>query len=258
MQTRLVVITRPSAQAEGFAQQVLSIGRQPVLFPLLEIAPLPDQTLLKAALAEIKSCALLAFVGPNAIDAAFAHLDAWPREVPIAIMGEGSRKALARHGITEENARIFMPLDAVRSDSETLLNALDIDAIRGKKVMIVRGNAGRELLAEALRSAGCQVTQVAAYLRSSPVLDKQMQARLLDLLETPNDWVISSSEALRNLVQMVNGIAGSMGVAKLQQQHILASHVRIAESARHLDFVNVTHAGSGDERLLAALQSCHE
>ncbi len=225
------------------------------MFPLLEIRPLADQVPLKAALANLSSYTLVAFVGPNAIDAAFVHLRSWPFGVAIAIMGAGSRRALANHGVTEANAHIFMPRNPDRSDSETLLETLDLEALKGCDVLIVRGETGRELLAEALRSAGCLVTQIAAYQRRVPVLGEAGQRRLLGLLETQNDWIVTSSEALRNLVQMVRHIAGDGGVTKLQQQHLLVSHARIAENARKLDFVNITHAGSGDEQLLAALQS---
>jgi len=255
MPTRQVVITRPLAKAELFANEVVSIGRTPVVFPLLEIRSLADQTMLKAALASLSSYVLVAFVGPNAIDAVFVHMRTWPDGVAIAIMGEGSRRALAKHGVSEANARIYMPLDPMRSDSETLLAALDLESLKGRDVLIVRGETGRELLSDALRSAGCLVTQIAAYQRRVPVLDAAGQQRLLGLLEGQNDWVVTSSEALRNLVQMVRHAAGEEGVAKLQRQRLLVSHARIRENARKLDFVNVIHAGSGDEQLIAALQS---
>lgn len=254
MQARPVIITRPLAQSVLLAQQVSALGRNPLVFPLLEISPLPDQGPLKAALADLPSYALVAFVGPNAIDAAFSHLSSWPPEVAIAIMGDGSRRALAQHGLTDQNATIFKPLNPERSDSETLLEALDRDALRGKKALIIRGDTGRELLADALRSAGVIVTQVAAYRRSAPILDEAAQQQLIRLVETQNDWIVTSSEALRNLQQMVFSVAGDEGVAKLQRQRLLVSHARIEENAQKLGFINVTRTGSGDEQLLAAIQ----
>jgi uroporphyrinogen-III synthase len=40
----------------------------------------------------------------------------------------------------------------------------------------------------------------------------------------------------------------------MQQQHLIVPHARIAETA-NLGFSKLTLTGSGDERLLAALQS---
>lgn len=256
--SRTVVITRPRAQAEDLARMLSARGRPIVVFPLLEIGQLPDQRELKTVLADLSSFALVAFVSPNAIDAAFAHLSGWPAEVAIAVVGEGSRKALTKHGVDESKTVIFMPRNPERADSESLLEALDIESLRGRKVLIVRGDGGRELLADALHAAGCLVTQVTAYRRSMPVLDPAARQRLLELIGRENDWIVTSSEALRNLVKMAADSAGEAGVAKLQRQQLCVSHNRVAEIAHQLGFINITHIGTGDERILAALQSRHE
>jgi uroporphyrinogen-III synthase len=253
--TDSVVITRPLQQAGALMQGVAALGRKAVLFPLLEIHPVPDRASLQAALDALRDFALVAFVSPNAIDAAFALLKDWPRDVPLAVMGEGSRATLARHGLTSANATIFSPRDADRTDSQTLLAALDLDALRGKRVLILRGETGRELLGDALRSAGAAVTQVAAYRRCAPQLDEARRAQLIELLATDNQWIVTSSEALKILIRMVEQLAGVNGVAKMQHQRLIVPHARIEETAAALGFTRVTLTGSGDERLLAALQS---
>ncbi len=243
------------AQARPLAARIASLGMEPVLFPLLEIHPTDDPAPLRKAAGELHEYAMVAFVSPNAIDAMFAELSEWPSGVAVAVVGEGSRSALARHGVHAGNATIFRPLDPLKTDSETLLQVLDLAALRGKRVLIVRGQDGRELLADALRSAGVDVTLVAAYRRAAPELDDDRCRQLGELLAATNDWVITSSEALRNLVAMAEGTGNADGVAKLQQQHFIVPHVRIAETARAMGFANVILTGSGDEQLLAALQS---
>lgn len=259
--TQTVVVTRPQSQAEDLLPAIKASGRHAVLFPLLEISPLQDPAdlaVLHAALAQIGDYALVAFVSPNAIDAAFAMLPAWPEGVPIGIMGEGSRRALIKHGVDDGNAVIFSPKDA-RTDSETLLAVLDLDALRARKVMILRGQTGRELLADRLREEGVDVTQVAAYRRSAPPFGPAEQAQLAALLASKNDWIVTSSEALRNLAQMAQQLA-ALGlcvdaVAKMQQQRLIVPHARIAETAQSEGFLDVCLTASGDEALLAALQS---
>jgi len=44
-------------------------------------------------------------------------------------------------------------------------------------------------------------------------------------------------------------------VAKMQQQRVIVPHARIAETAKSLGLTRLSLCGSGDERLLAALQS---
>ncbi len=254
-----VVITRPRAQADALAELVRAAGREPVLLPLLDIAPLDDDAPLRAVLASLADYAMVAFVSPNAIDAAFAHLSGWPAGVTLAVLGEGSRSWLLRHGVDDTNARIVSPPDNGRSDSEALLASLDLDALAGRRVLIVRGESGRELMVDGLRAAGAIVTTVAAYKRSVPVLTPSLRAQLLSLIDRPNDWIITSSEALRGLLALVRE-AGAEGpaeaaVSKLQQQQLIVPHQRIAETAAALGFTRITQSGSGDERLLAALQS---
>lgn len=255
MPDRAVVITRPRAQAEPLAQAVRALGRRAAVLPLLEIAPLDDSAPLRAALDGLASCALVAFVSPNAVDAAFAHLEGWPPGVPIGVVGEGSRAALARHGVTGENATIHCPPIAASSDSEHLLASLDLSAFAGRRVLIVRGESGRELMAETLRAAGAQVETVAAYRRSVPALTDALAAELGALLAQPNDWIITSSEALRGLAGLARQLDPATGVERLQAQHLIVPHGRIAETARALGCDRITLTGSGDARLLAAIQS---
>jgi len=170
-------------------------------------------------------------------------------------MGAGSRAALARYGLNDANATIVSPVNTDRTDSQTLLEVLDLEALRGRRALIVRGESGRELLADALRAAGVDVVQVAAYRRSIPALDQQRRQQLARLLACDSIWIITSSEALRGLVDMARQLGGEEPVAALQQKSLIIPHVRIEETARLLGFTRVRLTGSGDEALLAALQS---
>jgi uroporphyrinogen-III synthase len=272
--TGAVVITRPLAQARPLAERVAALGRTVELLPLLEIRPLADTAPLRAALAglaaPVPDYALAAFVSPNAIDAAFAHITQWPAGVTLAVLGEGSRAALAAHGVTPANAHIVSPADSAHSDSEHLLQTLDLAALRGRRVLIVRGESGRELMADGLRAAGAEVSVVAAYRRDVPALTPALSATLQRLLAQQNDWIVTSSEALRGLMLLLEELGGQASraapqhaadsdgdstVAKMQRQHLIVPHARIAETAKQFGFTRLTLTGSGDERLLAALQS---
>jgi uroporphyrinogen-III synthase len=250
-----VVITRPVAQAEKLARKIAEIGRVPVVFSLLDILSLDDSRGLLAELGRLSSYAMVAFVSPNAIDAFCSGVPQWPPHVAIAVIGEGSRVALARHGLTDANATIIRPHRTDRTDSQTLLEALDMSSLQGREVLIVRGESGRELLGDALRDAGARVTQVAAYRRAAPVLDADRRDLLARLLNDDCDWIITSSEALRILMDMVRQIGSNAHVSKIQHQQLIVPHVRIKESAELLGFQHIRLTGSGDDSLIAALQS---
>jgi len=258
-QSRLLVLTRPLAQAQPLADRLQQLGYSVQCFPLLEIAPLPGhgvmQEQFQAALADLKRYALAAFVSPNAIHAVFQHGFVWPADVAIAIMGEGSRSVLAGYGIDDTNTRIFSPSDLFRTDSETLLENLDLPALHNRRVILFRAESGRELLSDALAAHGVVVDKVVAYRRSAPELTAQHARQLLQLLDCSGYWVVSSSEALKTLENMVLQSAGPAAVVKMHQLKLLVSHQRIAQNAEKSGFMHVELVGSGDENLLHALQS---
>jgi len=257
-----VVITRPAAQAGPLAARLAALGLPVTVLPLLEIhalTGLEEKAQLADTLARLTDYDLVTFVSPNAIDKVFAQLPGWPSGLPIAVVGEGSRLALAAHGVTDANATITSPQDSTRSDSEHLLLALDLPSLRGKRVLIVRGDGGRDFLADGLRAAGAEVDFITAYRRAVPVLTPALQATLEKLLQHHHDWIITSSEALRGLLQLLDLLrqqAGNDGiVVRMQQQHLIVPHARIAQTAAGLGFAHVTLTGSGDAGVLAALQS---
>jgi uroporphyrinogen-III synthase len=122
----------------------------------------------------------------------------------------------------------------------------------------VRGENGRELLADALRQAGVEVEQLAAYRRAAPDFTAERRERLAELLEQDCRWVITSSESLRILAGWAAQLDKAEmpgAVAKMQHQQIIVPHLRIAETAEKLGFARFTLTGSGDEAVLVALQS---
>ena len=252
---RPVIITRPLAQGEPLAGKLRAMGIRAITFPLLEIQTLPDTRELRETLGRLSEYAMVAFVSPNAIDAAFEHIGQWPASVIAAVVGEGSRQALAQKGLTPDNTSIVSPRNLQRTDSETLLEMLDLAALAGKKILIVRAETGRELLGDRLRDAGVQVEQIAAYRRGPPANDDTRSSQLKDLIASSGDWVITSSEALRYLKYMTLEAMGEDGWQRLLRSSLIVPHERIAQTAESLGFQHIQLTGSGDEALIAAIQS---
>jgi uroporphyrinogen-III synthase len=226
---------------------------------LFAIEGLPDYRTLDEALQNLHRFALVVFVSPNAIDAVFKRLKflglIWPQALSLGVMGAASRQALADQGLHADNATIFSPQNKERTDSETLYQELDLDALKGQSVLIVRGESGRDFLADRLQENGTKVAQVSAYRRLVPVLTKERQDQLIDLLSGQNDWVITSSEVLKTLLSWCAQLVMPEAVVKMQQQRLFVPHFRIAEVAKELGFQSVVLTASGDEKLLLALQS---
>ncbi|MEM5439086.1 fused uroporphyrinogen-III synthase HemD/membrane protein HemX [Paraburkholderia diazotrophica] len=265
-----VVLTRPAGQSDALAKLLHDAGVATIEFPLIEIAPADDEAPLRAALASLDRYALVVFVSPNAVDYAFARHDAiWPHALPVGVVGPGSVAALAKHGVEAPAYTVISPgagaddNDGARFDSEALYAALEgslgDSAFEGKRVLIVRGDGGREWLADRLREAGAEVETVAAYRRLVPEPSIGAWSRVHALLsgesKTQHAWLVTSSEGVRNLGELANDHLTVGERAQLKRAMFVAPHPRIAETARGLGFDSITVSGAGDERIARTLLS---
>ncbi|WP_322014417.1 fused uroporphyrinogen-III synthase HemD/membrane protein HemX [Paraburkholderia sp. J12] len=262
-----VVITRPSGQSSPLDMQLAAHGIATFDFPLIAIEPVRDDAPLRAALSALESYALVVFVSPNAVDRAFAAYapisSIWPHALPVAVVGPASVAALARHGVASPAHRVISPAGAAdeepaRFDSESLYAALETqlgeNAFAGKRVLIVRGDGGREWLADRLREAGAEVEAVAAYRRVVPEPSIAAWARVHALLSgAPHAWLVTSSEGVRNLDELAREHLTAGEIAELHHAPLVAPHPRIAETARGVGFDRITVSGAGDERIVETL-----
>jgi uroporphyrinogen-III synthase len=242
---RHVVVTRPVGQATHLAEALVELGAQPVLFPVLAIADVTDTAPLLDVAIRLEQYDWAVFVSPNAVDKALvvvlAHRQ-WPASVRVATVGRSSEEALARHGIRN----VVAPQE--RFDSEALMELPPLQDMAGKRVIIFRGDGGRDLFGDTMKGRGAEVDYVTCYLRSKPALDPAPLLKLwsdgkLDAL------TITSSEGLRNLYEMV----GKLGQSWLKKTPTFVPHARIAEQARALGLTRVILTGPADAGLLAGL-----
>jgi len=236
-----IAVTRPRDQAVRLARRIEEAGGIPLLFPLLEIAPVADQAALQEQISRLAQFDLAIFISPNAVQygmAAIRSEGALPPSLRIAAVGQGSAKALRDLGIAE----IIAPLE--NFDSEGLLALPELKNVSGRRVLIFRGDGGRELLGDTLRARGATVEYAACYRRSRP---QQDVAALL--AAAPDAITVTSSEALEYLWQML-GAARREDIGGLP---LFVPHPRIAELAQRQGWRHVLLAGAGDDGLLSAL-----
>jgi uroporphyrinogen-III synthase len=243
---RTIVVTRPRPQAWQLAAWIGEQGGEVLVFPLLEISAAADLAPLQAAIDRLDTYSLAIFISPNAVDHSLPAVLArrqWPPALRPAAIGPGTVTALAAYGIGE----VLLPSD--RFDSEALLALAGLQAavVRQRRVLILRGDGGRELLADTLRERGAQVDAVACYRRRAPAdaapLQALWHAGRLDAI------IISSSEGLRHLV----GLLDEHCLACLRNTPVFVPHQRIAESARAFGLQQVIQSAPADAGIMAAV-----
>ena len=231
-----LIVTRPLAQADAWVAALRELGVMAQALPLIRIAPPDDEAAVEQAWHRLQGLVLVMFVSANAVAQFFRlrPVDApWPAALQAAATGPGTAAALREAGLLP--AQIVEPAgDAPSFDSEALWARLSGRPWPGCRVLVVRGEEGRDWLAEQLGAQGAQVDFVAAYRRLPPQPDAAQQDLLACAQADPQGhlWVFSSSEAVGHLAALASGADWSAGRA-------LASHVRIAQAARNIGFGQV-------------------
>ncbi len=231
-----VIVTRPRAQASAWLRELQGLGVAADALPLIDIGPPADPAPVAAAWAGIDALALVMFVSANAVQHFFALRPAacrWPAALCAASTGPGTSAALRRAGLGA--GQIVEPApDAGQYDSEALWLKIADRPWAGRRVLVVRGEEGRDWLSAQWRERGATVEFVAAYSRRPPSFDAGERALLARALAEPREhlWAFSSSEAVQNLAAAAPG-------ADWSRSRALASHPRIADSARALGFGEV-------------------
>ncbi|SEP41021.1 uroporphyrinogen-III synthase [Nitrosovibrio sp. Nv6] len=240
-----ILVTRPAHQAGELADRIRAAGGNPILFPVLEILDTTNQHPLLDLIERLDEFDLAIFISPNAVNKAMRLILAkrtLPTGLKIAAVGQGTVRELGNFGV---NA-VIAP--TTRFDSEALLDMAELRQMEGKRVVIFRGDRGREVLGENLLKRGATLEYAECYRRVKPHSDTALLARARASGKM-TVITITSSEGLRNLCDMV----GESGQAWLRKTPLFVSHERIAQTARKLGFTRVILTSAGDDGLMEGL-----
>ena len=240
-----ILVTRPQARAAGLLERLGALGARAVLFPTLDIVDPADMGRLNALIDRLECYDWLVFVSPSAAERGMSLIRvrrAFPSGLSVAAVGSGTARVLEGLGVDN----VLAPEEG--ADSESLLALPPMQAVRGKRIAIFRGEGGRELMAESLRARGVEVEYAECYRRQRPEADAAPILAAWARGEI-HAVTVTSTEGLRNLFAML----GEEGKARLCATPLFAPHERIADAARALGVHNAIATAPGDEGLVAAL-----
>ncbi|MEZ5536566.1 MAG: uroporphyrinogen-III synthase [Thiolinea sp.] len=242
-----VLVTRPLQQARQTQQNLMAAGAKVTLFPLLEIVPAEDAGSAQQQLAHTSHYDCVIFISHNAVECA-AQLGGESfinglKYCQVGAIGKKTAQALTRYQITVD----FLPESGFTSEDFLALSALQ--TVNKRSFLIIRGEGGRELLAETLRQRGAQVAYADVYRRVCPVestADKLKQHHLSQQIDIIS---LTSSESLHNLLNLMPDNSW------LKQIPLLTGSQRMASDARRAGFTAdiIVAADPGDQSMQQAL-----
>lgn len=239
-----ILVTRPAHQAQPQIDQLTRLGATAVSLPLLQIDAVteddPSYHPLKSRILDLDLYHSVIFISANAARIGADWIDQYWPQLPLGVnwlaIGRRTAGVLNDYGITAFHSEQGY-------DSEALLAAAPLQAIAGQKILIMRGQGGRELLADTLRQRGAEVDYADLYQRSCP---HYSETQLNSALTTPLDaLLVTSAQALDNL----QALAGPR-LTSLQHHPLIVPSERIASLAQQQSWLQVRVAQGPDDRAM--------
>lgn len=176
-----VLITRPRAQANDFAEKLRNAGFEPVYFPVIEIQPIKNNIALERALEKLNCYDWVVFTSANAVEAVLNHsVPSVFSVVKIAAIGPKTAEALRKRGVEPD----FIPSEYI---GEAILSGLG--DVKGKWILLPRAEIAREELPQAISKAGGIAHEIIVY-RTMPA---EIDADGLNALKSGVDIVTFTS-----------------------------------------------------------------
>jgi uroporphyrinogen III methyltransferase/synthase len=190
-----IVVARPREQGLALARRLETLGAVPILAPAIVVEPPLDWGPVDRAIEELRRFDWIVFTSANGIQAFIARMSQTHHD----LRSFGDSRIAAIGPVTAETLAAFrLRADLVPEEyvSESLANEL-LDRVRGKRVLLVRADRGREILRESL-SAVAEVQQIAVYRQGeNPDLAKVLTACWN---QQPPDFVLLTSSNIARAI----------------------------------------------------------
>lgn len=216
-----ILVTRPRAQSGELSAALTAAGGNVYRLPVIEISPQSANTILRQ-LTALPAPDIIIYVSRNAAYYG-AKIIQEHRQARVAAIGPATRSAL-------EEAGVGVDISSVTGfDSEQLLDHDALAEIAGQQILIVRGQSGRELLADTLRQRGASVNYLAVYERTTATPDHGFLDQLVETWRNGgiHAVIVMSVESLTSLLKILPTDAHSL----LWQSRLVTPSKRVIQTA---------------------------
>ncbi|UZE96451.1 uroporphyrinogen-III synthase [Alkalimarinus alittae] len=231
-----VLIARPHDQGKALTSQLKQLGAEVIQFPTIAVESSPSSQPLKNCFLNLDQYSHVIAISVHAVRYGLEWINQYWPQLPLNIQW---------YGVGEKTAQALKDADipAIASetgyDSESLLNLPELTELAHQKILILRGEGGRELLKQQFEQQGAKVDYANLYQRSCPTYSvSEINNALITF--SPDILITLSGETLHNLIK----ISQNKDIAIEQRNRIMDKYVlvpsqRVADQARSLGFSKV-------------------
>lgn len=204
-----VILTRTGAVNQRLGTEFEQLGARVLLWPAFKIRLPADEQPVAERLSSLDDVELVLLVSPSAVAAVSHWVDRWPSHITLAAVGEGTAR-IARKAWGEDVPIVYPHGSASQSGSEALMAELRHRGIPSR-VLICRGQTGREWLSQQLIAEGADVQTLTCYERTPLAFtdSERQQIGQLALSLPPPVIYITSSETVSTLMHALHPVEGA-------------------------------------------------
>lgn len=232
---RRILVCRPEPEARRLARAFESAGAEVRILPLIDREPLPETPESRTTVLNLDQFTHVIAVSPYAARRLLEEIDTWWPQIPMGIrwyaVGAGTAAVLAGHGLS-----VRRPADGWTS--EALLKLPSLAHPDGERVLLARGEEGRELIRQTLESRGARVTVLPLYRRLCPYHSPERVNLAFGEFQ-PEVIVALSGETLNNLIALC-----AKSGHNLYDRLLIVPAERVALAAREAGFERPCVPGS--------------
>jgi len=236
-----VVLTRPGNDNRELAGQLQAEGFTVLIQPVMRITPCDP-----GPLPTLTSDSKVIFISANAVEHGLRTLDLALEQSQASCFAVGQRtaSALAAAG--------FSAVCPERADSEGLLALPALADVAGESVLLVKGEGGRQLLAETLSTRGAQVMEYCCYRRDQEPVDAQAFCQRLSSTET----VIFQANSVETLDYLEAILSAGRCLAR-DRAVVAVPSVRVASVARERGWQQVVELSDARDNTFFAFLNAY-
>ncbi|MCP8899627.1 uroporphyrinogen-III synthase [Gilvimarinus xylanilyticus] len=251
-----ILVTRPQPLADEWQSWLQRQGYDAQAIPVMALEALDDfdsEQRIKSVVMNLDEYQKAIFVSRNAVHYAAQWLeDYWPQwPIGLQCLAVGRATADALDPLDLPVAALGDERSAM--NSEHLLASRALGNVSGEKIVIFRGQGGRELMTRTLTERGARVEHCELYRRVLPAQSAPRVKQWLEAGQSTDLITVHSGESLTNLLDLARRTETQ---SLLRERTFLVPGDRVAQLAREAGLARLWVArNAGSDAMLEQIQA---
>lgn len=248
-----IVLMRPREQALAWKENMIAEKAEVTILPMIDIIPTTVET---SSLDTLLTADQVIITSQNAAKKApTALIDILVKQkLPVTTIGIATTKSLIARGVEP----VYTAPNGSQSEDLLAMPFLQADLVKGKKIVLIIGKGGRELIAEVLAARGATIHCLAVYAQQPIQYDLESWFEKWERSQKQVCFLVTSGNILFNFESQVP----DKNKAWLRSQPLIVVSERLKGLAKECGFQHIintygAHWSCVSTTLQEVVKICH-